>query len=121
MSDKTRNVQWRQRSKAYTSADTIDYTAGAGALPLTHPYIRVDTTSGAAAVTLADGEPGQILIIELETDAGDCDVTPATSTGWSAVALDDAGDRVTLFYANDTVGWVVLGCLGLSAQPVISA
>ena len=92
------------------------------AIPLTHPMVEKTTGADAEALTLADGKPGQILTINLKTDGGgDGTLTPATSTWWSTVLFADAGDQVTLMYVDDTLGWIILGCFGLTAQPTVAA
>ncbi len=90
-------------------------------IPLTKPYVQKTTGADAEALTLADGIPGQTVTINLVTDGGgDGTLTPATATGWATVVFADAGDQVTFGYVDDTVGWIVLSALGLTAQPTIT-
>jgi len=121
MSDKTRNLEWRQRSKEYATADVYAQTLAAttDTCVITHPYVEIDSTAGAVTTfTLPDGEPGQVLVIDLSTDNGNVDLTPTTATGWSVIALDDVGDKAILLYANDTAGWVILSLVGVAAPPL---
>ena len=105
----------------YTQTLTKSVAADALVIPLTHPYIAKITGNDAEALTIADGEPGQISVINLTTDGGgDGTLTPATSTGWATIVFADAGDQVTLLYVDDTIGWIILGCFGLTAQPTIT-
>lgn len=69
-------------------------------------------TAGAESRTLAAGVPGQIKVIRMETDGGDCTLTltgnPAAS---DVVTFNDALDFVVLLYADSQ--WLVLvnsGC-----------
>ena len=87
--------------------------------PLTHPMIQ-KVNAGAEANTLANGVPNQMLNIYMTTAVGASTLTPATSTGWATIVLDTAGDQCTLYYVNDTVGWIIIGATGVSAPPVIS-
>lgn len=89
---------------------------GATAIPLTHAVVT-HTAGGSVAITLADGTPGQVLQI-IAADANTATLTPDTSTGWATCVFDDAGDRATFYYVNDTVGWIILGTSGVSAPPV---
>lgn len=41
-------------------------------------------------------------------------------TGWATAVLDEAGDAFTFKYIDSSVGWIVLGCAGVTACPVIS-
>ena len=121
MSDKTRNLEWRQRSKEYATADVYAQTLAVttDTCVITHPYVEIDSTAGAVTTfTLPDGEPGQVLVIDLSTDNGNVDLTPTTATGWSVIALDDVGDKAILLYANDTAGWVILSLVGVAAPPL---
>lgn len=91
------------------------------AIPVTHPYVAKATGADAEALTLADGTPGQILIINLTTDGGgDGTLTPSTKTGFATIVFADAGDQAVLFYVDDSVGWVILGLSGVAAPPVIT-
>ncbi len=93
------------------------------AIPVTHPYVAKTTgNAGAEALTLANGEEGQLLVINMVVDGGDVGtLTPATSTGWSTIAFADAGDQAVLLYVDDTAGWIILSTFGLTAQPTVAA
>ena len=88
------------------------------AIPVTHMYVAKTTGADAEALTLADGLPGQVLIINLTTDGGgDGTLTPTTKTGWATIVFADAGDQATLMYVNDSIGWIILGLKGVAAPP----
>jgi hypothetical protein len=70
------------------------------------------TTSGAEALTLANGAPGQVLVLTLVATGGDGTLTPATCTGFATLKFHTVKDTVTLLYIDDTIGWVILGCIG---------
>ena len=97
---------------AYTGVITAD------TCPLTHPYVEYDSTAGATTLTVPDGEEGQILYIDHSTDGGNVDVAATTATGWSAIALDDVGDKCVLFYVDDTIGWIIWSLIGVAAPPL---
>ena len=92
---------------------------GVLAIPVTHAMVQ-KTTGGVEALTLADGEPGQVLNIYATAAAGDGTLTPATSTGFATLVFGEDGDQCTLLYVNDTIGWIVIGATGVAAPPVIS-
>ena len=105
----------------YTETLTTTSAADSLAIPITHPYVAKTTGADAEALTLADGIPGQTLIINLTTDGGGTGtLTPVTATGWATIVFADAGDQATLLYVDDTIGWIILGCFGLTAQPTIT-
>lgn len=107
------------RRGAATGALTTTSIADALAIPVTHGYVAKTTGGDAEALTLADGSPGQVLIINLTTDGGgDGTLTPATATGWATIVFADAGDQATLLYVDDTIGWIIWGLKGVSAPPV---
>ena len=95
---------------------TVDVAAATLAIPVTHAVVN-KTTGGAEALTLANGKPGQVLQIILAVDGGDGTLTPATKTGFANIVFADAGDKATLYYVNDTVGWIILGLSGKAAPP----
>ena len=89
------------------------------AIPVTHAYVIKTTGADAEALTLADGKPGQVLIINLTTDGGgDGTLTPVTATGWATIVFADARDQATLMYVDDSIGWIILGAKGAAAPPV---
>ena len=81
-----------------------------------------NTGSDAEACTLADGsEIGQVTTIQMVEDSnGDATVTPATSTTVATIVFADVGDTATLQWRDTTIGWVIIGCFGLTAQPTIT-
>ena len=94
------------------AADTL-------AIPITHAIVQKTTGADAEALTLADGEPNQILVINLVTDGGgDGTLTPVTKTGWLTIVFADAGDQAVLMYVDDSIGWIILGLSGKSGAPV---
>lgn len=92
---------------------------GTLAVPITHPVV-VMTTGGVESLTLADGYPGQDLVLVLGTDGGDGTLTPTTKTGFATIVFADAGDHVALRFINSVVGWVILGSAGVAAPPAIT-
>ena len=82
----------------------------AGAVNLTTPVTTV-ATSGAIALTLANGAVGQVKILCMTTDGGTATLTPTTLNGYTNVAFDTVGDSCILIY-NTTGGWSVIGNQG---------
>ena len=100
---------------------TTTSAADSLAIPVTHGYVAKTTGADAEALTLADGVPGQKLIINLVTDGGGTGtLTPATATGFSTIAFADAGDQAVLFFVDSTTGWIILSVFGLTAQPTVA-
>jgi hypothetical protein len=104
---------------------TLDLTttvaADVLAIPVTHGYVAKTTGADAEALTLANGDPGQVLVINLTTDGGGAGtLTPSTKTGFATIVFADAGDQAVLMFVNDTVGWVILGLSGVAAPPAIT-
>jgi hypothetical protein len=100
---------------------TVAVAADALVIPVTHAIVTKTTGADAEALTLADGYNGQVLNINLVVDGnGDGTLTPATATGWATVVFADAGDAITVQFINATVGWIIIGAYGLTAQPTIT-
>jgi len=99
---------------AAVAADTL-------VIPTDHMYIAKTSGDDAEALTLADGKPGQILIINLVVAGGGAaTLTPATSTGWSTIIFLGQYDQAVLLYIDDTVGWIIFGVSGTDQPPVVS-
>lgn len=106
---------------AYIPDGNTTSAADSLAIPITHAIVVKTTGADAEALTLANGENGQLLTITLGTDGGgDGTLTPTTKTGFATIVFADAGDTATLFYVNDVTGWILTGCYGLTAQPVVT-
>ena len=92
----------------------------AGAVNITTAVTTV-ASSGAIALTLADGAVGQIKIIVMITDGGTATLTPATFKQGTTLAFADVGDTAMLMWI--ATGWVVIGAYGTGATgrgPVIA-
>jgi hypothetical protein len=112
---------FHQNDSDATEDITTTSAADSLAIPVTHGYVAKTTGADAEALTLADGVPGQVLVINLTTDGGgDGTLTPATATGFATIVFADAGDQAVLLYVNDTIGWVILGLSGVAAPPAIT-
>lgn len=89
-----------------------DTRADAGAVSIDKFATKV-TTTGAAAITLADGvAEGQHKLIVLTTDGGDATLTPANLTGGTTITFADVGDAAWLIWHNNS--WVPLLLLNLA-------
>ena len=81
----------------------------AGAVSITTAVTTV-ASSGAIALTLANGSQGQIKIIVFITDGGDATLTPATMNDGTTLTFADAGDAAILMWL--ATGWQVIGAWG---------
>jgi len=112
---------YHQRDADATQDLTTTSIADALAIPVTHGYVIKTTGGDAEALTLANGDPSQVLVVNLTTDGGGAGtLTPATSTGWATIVFADAGDQAVLLYVDDTIGWVILGLSGASGPPAMT-
>lgn len=81
-------------------------TAVTGAISLLTEITFIDTTAGAAALTLADGTAGQRKLIKMTVDGGDAVITPANFGDGSTITFADANDSVELLF--DGTDWQLL-------------
>ena len=89
---------------------TVQALSGAGAVDTTSLITQV-TTTGADALTLANGANGQMKIITMVADGGDGTLTPATFANGTTITFNDVGDSVLLVY-NTTGGWAAVSNVG---------
>lgn len=104
----------------YDATDDVAIAVDADelAIPVTHAYVAKTTGADAEALTLANGKPNQILVINLAVDGGgDGTLTPVTATGWATIVFADAYDQAVLFYVNDSAGWRIWSLTGKSGPP----
>ena len=88
----------------------VQQLSGAGAVDVTNLVTEI-TTTGADALTLADGSAGQIKIITMVVDGGDGTLTPTTFANGTTITFDAVGESATLVW-NSTVGWVATSTVG---------
>ncbi len=82
----------------------VQVLTGAGAVDIITPVTRLVTT-GADALTLADGEQGQMKYIVMDTDGGDGTLTPSNLLGGSTITFDAIGETATLLF--DNASWTI--------------
>jgi hypothetical protein len=80
--------------------------SGAGAIDVTNDVTLV-TSTGANALTLADGAAGQRKLIIMVADSGDATLTPAHLGNGTTITFDDVGDCAELIFVNSA--WYMIG------------
>jgi hypothetical protein len=80
--------------------------SGAGAVDITNAFTSLTTSGVSQALTLANGEVGELKYIVHAVDGGSAVLTPTTKIGFSTVTFAAAGDSVTLIYTS--AGWAIL-------------
>ena len=88
----------------------VQSLSGAGAVDTTNLVTEL-TTTGANALTLADGSAGQIKIITMIVDGGDGTLTPTTFANGTTITFDAVAESATLVW-NSTIGWVATSVQG---------
>lgn len=89
------------------NSSTADISATGYAL------VYKDTPATLQRGNLSNGRPGQILTVLIAVDGGgNYDLYATTRTGWYLVSFDDARDRATFLYVDDTIGWIILSTVG---------
>jgi len=102
----------------FLALNSTQSLSGAGAVDITSAVTKV-TTTGTDALTLADGQAGQIKVIIMIVDGGDGTLTPTTLLGGSTITFADAGDAVVLLWVA-TLGWVRIAQGGPGVGPVMA-
>ena len=93
-------------------SQTAQTLSGAGAVDVTSAITWVVTT-GANALTLANGTEGQVKFIIMKTDGGNGTLTPSSSpANYSTIQFNDVGDSVQLLYTN--AAWHIVGYHGVT-------
>ena len=89
----------------------VQSLSGAGAVDLTNLVTEL-TTTGANALTLADGTTsGQVKIINMIVDGGDGTLTPTTFANGTTITFDAVAESATLVW-NSTIGWIATSVQG---------
>ena len=107
------------QSAGWLSFSTNDTRAGAGAIGVTTPVTFLTNTSGASALTIANGTNGQIKILVATNIAGGSMTFTSQSNvqlpnGGTILTFDNTGDSATLMYVNSK--WhMIAGSAGVSS------
>ena len=89
----------------------VQSLSGAGAVDLTNLVTEL-TTTGANALTLADGTTsGQVKIVNMIVDGGNGTLTPTTFANGTTITFDAVAESATLVW-NSTIGWVATSVQG---------
>ena len=89
----------------------VQTLTGAGAVDLTNLVTEL-TTTGADALTLADGTTsGQVKIVNMIVDGGNGTLTPTTFANGTTITFDAVAESATLVW-NSTIGWVATSVQG---------
>ena len=92
-------------------ANSTQSLSGAGAVDITS-FITEVTTTGADALTLADGAEGQLKAITMIVDGGNGTLTPSNLSGGTTITFDAVGDSCLLLFTNGS--WCILGGNGIA-------
>jgi hypothetical protein len=87
-------------------ANTAQLLTGAGAVSLRTLHTTLVTT-GANALTLADGYEGQEKYLVMRTDGGDGTLTPTNLYNGTTITFNDVGDSAFLKFMDSQ--WVFMG------------
>lgn len=84
--------------------------SGSTAVPVAYGIVLKYAGAITQAGTLADGVPGQVLMIIInQLDLGASYIlTPTHKTGFATLTFNAVGDSATLLYVNDGRGWVLV-------------
>ena len=89
----------------------VQTLTGAGAVDLTNLVTEL-TTTGADALTLADGTTsGQGKIVNMIVDGGNGTLTPTPFANGTTITFDAVAESATLVW-NSTIGWVATSVQG---------
>ena len=89
---------------------SINIRSGPGAISIAYNTCHIVTT-GADALTLADGLEGQHIYIIMKTDGGDGIVTPVNLANGLTLTFDNVGDCCQLLFTNGS--WHYMGGTGV--------
>lgn len=95
-----------------------------GAIPVNvSGYVPLVTAAAETRTLAVPTFAGQLLLLELKTDGGDCTITVAQAIdeyGTTSIVLNDAGDAVLLagVYSGANLRWRVIANRGVDSVPV---
>ena len=98
--------------------------SGLTAASLAYGVIKLQGVGAPKTISLAAGTAGQMVTITLDSigaaitisddGLGGSGQAAVVETGWDDIAFDSILDTVTLLYADDTTGWIIIGQTGVT-------
>lgn len=102
-------------SAGVSHGGAVSMTTADLAVPTAYAYVRkaISSDSNFSQGTLADGDPGQILVLFITSvsGSGTYTVTPTTKTGFTSIKFTAAKQQATFLFV-DTLGWIILDHAG---------
>lgn len=83
-----------------------------GAISVDKSYVKLDSSGGAIAATLADGLDGQMLVITMTVAGNNAVVTPTNAAGFTSLTLNSVGDTATLIFSGTK--WMLMSSYGVA-------
>ena len=74
--------------------------SGAGAVDITNAFTSLTTTGAAQALTLANGDVGEVKIITHTVDGGSAVLTPTTKIGFTTITFTGVGESAKIGRAS---------------------
>ena len=102
---------WLRGNASSLQVYEVTTAVAAGALSLVTRVSQFNTTLGAATATLADGEEGQLKILEMIVNGGAMIVTPANLFNGTTITFNNVGDAAALLFINGA--WHVVSQIGV--------
>jgi hypothetical protein len=104
------NSKWKNiyAKNILLSSGENDIVSGVVSTVTTVSYVDITSPAVCTLPNPASEEFGQIKIIVASNLSSPVQITPTTSLGYTSFVLTNTGDSITLMYANDILGWVII-------------
>lgn len=83
-----------------------------GAISLLKSHVKLDSSGGAIAATLADGADGHLMVITMTVAGSNAVVTPSNAAGFVTLTFNSVGDTATLIFSDSD--WMLLSSYGVT-------
>lgn len=83
-----------------------------GAISVDKSYVKLNSSGGAIAATLADGLDGQMLVITMTVAGNNAVVTPSNAAGFTTLTFNSVGDTATLVFS--AADWMLMSSYGVA-------
>lgn len=83
-----------------------------GAISVDKSYVKLNSSGGAIAATLADGLDGQMLVITMTVAGNNAVVTPSNAAGFTTLTFNSVGDTATLVFSE--ADWMLMSSYGVA-------
>lgn len=113
----TASYRWSEVNTLLLNGSKVVLTSpglltSSGAISVLKSHVKLNSSGGAIAATLADGADGHLMVITMIVAGSNAVVTPSNAAGFTSLTFNSVGDTATLIFSD--ADWMLLSSYGVT-------